>query len=51
MDNNSKLPEDIVFDPANPPDPDDLPALPDGMTWAIKIEAAADVLHADGTVN
>lgn len=51
MDNKPALPPDIPFDPENPPDLDDLPALPDGMEWAIKIEAAADVVHADGTVN
>lgn len=45
------LPDDIAFDPDNPPDMDGLPELPDGYIWAVKITASADVVHADGTVN
>lgn len=51
MDINSELPEDIVFDPNDPTALDDLPELPEGMVWAVRITAEADVIHADGTVN
>lgn len=51
MDNKSELPDDIVFDPTDPHALDDLPELPEGLEWAIKITANADVIHADGTVN
>lgn len=39
------LPEDI--DLADPPA--ELPPLPDGYVWALKITANAEVIHPDGT--
>lgn len=51
MSNEPGLPDDIIFDPANPPDPEDLPELPEGFRWEIQIRADADVIHEDGTVN
>ena len=42
-----ELPADIEFDPANPPQ--ELPELPTGFKWALKISADAEVIHADGT--
>lgn len=43
------LPDDIDFDPANPPTESELPALPEGYVWAVKITAEAEVIHPDGT--
>lgn len=38
------LPTDIQFDPANPPD--ELPPLPDGFVWGLKVTAEAEVVKA-----
>jgi hypothetical protein len=40
----SELPQDIKFDPANPPEA--LPPLPDGFTWGLKVTAEAEVIPA-----
>jgi len=42
-----ELPADVQIDPANPPT--ELPELPDGYVWALKITADAEVVHADGS--
>jgi hypothetical protein len=51
MDNQPELPDPVPFDPANPPTLEELPELPDGYKWEVKISADADVIHEDGTVN
>lgn len=38
------LPADITFDPDNPPD--ELPPLPPGYVWGLKITAEAEVIKA-----
>jgi hypothetical protein len=40
-----ELPDDI--DLANPPE--QLPELPKGYVWALKITATAEVIHPDGS--
>ena len=40
----SELPQEVVFDPENPPTA--LPPLPPGFTWDLKITAAAEVIQA-----
>lgn len=39
-----ELPDDIVFDPKDPPGV--LPPLPDGFTWGMKVTAEAEVVKA-----
>lgn len=39
-----ELPEDVAFDPKNPPSA--LPPLPDGFTWGLKVTAEAEVIKA-----
>lgn len=46
---NAELPADIVIDPANPPPEDELPELPPGYVWGLKITADAEVIKADVT--
>lgn len=38
------LPPDIPFDPSNPPG--ELPPLPDGFVWGLKVTAEAEVIKA-----
>lgn len=38
------LPPDVVFDPQNPPD--ELPDLPPGYQWGLKVTAEAEVIKA-----
>lgn len=40
------LPSDIEFDPENPPAEAELPELPDGFVWGLKITAEAEVIKA-----
>lgn len=40
----SALPEDVAFDPGNPPDA--LPPLPEGFTWGLTVTAEAEVIKA-----
>lgn len=43
----TELPADIDLDPDNPPD--ELPELPPGYVWGLKITAEAEVVHPDGS--
>ena len=38
------LPPDIPFDPSDPPV--ELPPLPDGFVWGLKVTAGAEVIKA-----
>lgn len=38
------IPEDIEFDPENAPD--ELPPLPEGYVWGLKVTAEAEVIKA-----
>jgi hypothetical protein len=40
----SDLPDDIPYDPDNPPS--DLPDLPPGYVWGVKVTAEAEVVKA-----
>jgi hypothetical protein len=40
----AELPADVEFDPENPPA--ELPELPEGYTWGLKITASAEVIKA-----
>ena len=40
----NELPQDIVFDPDNPPA--GLPPLPEGFVWGLKVTAEAEVIPA-----
>ena len=50
-DNTPDLPDDVILDPDKPLGPSQLPELPPGYKWDLKITASADVIHPDGTVN
>lgn len=39
-----ELPQDVEFDPENPPDT--LPQLPPGFVWGLKVTAEAEVVKA-----
>lgn len=38
------LPADVEFDPKDPPG--DLPELPEGFVWGLKVTASAEVIKA-----
>lgn len=40
----AELPPEQPFDPEHPPAEGDLPPLPDGYTWGLKITAEAEVI-------
>lgn len=40
----SELPNDVAFDPSNPPAA--LPPLPEGFVWGLKVTAEAEVIKA-----
>lgn len=45
----AELPGNIIFDPNNPPNLEDLPELPEGYVWGITVTADIEVVHPDGT--
>jgi len=47
----TEVPEPIPFDPDNPPADGELPELPLGMHWELRITAEAEVVHPDGTTS